>query len=235
MVASAALCAGQADPIASVEGLISRVLGPEYLTQFALQVIPADPTTKHDVFELEASGAVVMIRGNTGVSLASGLGWYLKYHANTSWSWGRANSGNQMALPAVLPLPPSLERHVNPNKWRYYANVCTFGYSFVWYSWEQWVEEIDRMALWGVNLPLAFTGQEYVIDAFYRGAFANLTSADMAAFFSGPAFLPWQRMGNLQAWGGPLTPHWLTAQRDLQLQILARMRSFGMVPVLAGE
>lgn len=43
----------------------------------------------------------------------------------------------------------------------------------------------------------------------------------------------------MQAWGGypqggGLTDHWITAQRGLQLQILARMRSFGMTPVLAG-
>ena len=54
--------------------------------------------------------------GNTGVSLASGLGWYLKYYVNASWSWGRSGSGNQMAMPSMLPMPPALERHVNPNK-----------------------------------------------------------------------------------------------------------------------
>jgi hypothetical protein len=31
----------------------------------------------------------------------------------------------------------------------------------VWWSWEQWQEEIDRMALWGINLPLAFVGSEW--------------------------------------------------------------------------
>ena len=111
--------------------------------------------------------------------------------------------------------------------------MCTFGYSFAFWDWAAWEAEIDRLALWGINLPLSFTGQEYVYDKVYR-SFANLTDADLNAFFSGPAFSPWQRMGNLQAWGGPLTPHWLVAQRDLQKLIVERQRSFGMVPVLAG-
>lgn len=33
--------------------------------------------------------------------------------------------------------------------------------AMVWWSWEQWQEEIDRMALWGINLPLAFVGSEW--------------------------------------------------------------------------
>ena len=60
---------------------------------------------------------------------------------------------------------------------RYYANTCTFGYSFVWWMWKDWersqisplIDEgkkshrhIDWMALNGVNLPLAQSGQEEI-------------------------------------------------------------------------
>lgn len=34
--------------------------------------------------------------------------------------------------------------------------------SYVWWDWERWEKEIDWMALQGVNLPLAFTGQEAI-------------------------------------------------------------------------
>lgn len=34
--------------------------------------------------------------------------------------------------------------------------------SYVWWDWERWEKEIDWMALQGVNLPLAFTGQETI-------------------------------------------------------------------------
>ena len=41
-------------------------------------------------------------------------------------------------------------------------NVCTHSYSLVWYNWEQWSAFIDWMALSGINLALAMTGQEEV-------------------------------------------------------------------------
>jgi len=44
--------------------------------------------------------------------------------------------------------------------------------------------------------------------------------------------MPWQRMGNVNGWGGPTPTSFLLQQRDLQLKILKRMRSFGMKPVL---
>ena len=96
----------------------------------------------------------------------------------------------------------------------------------------QFEAEVDRLALWGVNLPLAFQAQEYTADRFYRSL--GLNDSEIDAYLAGPAFLPWQRMGNMQGWGGPLNPAWHAAQRALQLAILQRMREFGMTPVLAG-
>lgn len=40
--------------------------------------------------------------------------------------------------------------------------VILFTDSYVWWDWERWEKEIDWMALQGVNLPLAFTGQETI-------------------------------------------------------------------------
>ena len=44
------------------------------------------------------------------------------------------------------------------DKYRYYMNVCTFGYSYVWWDWTRWEKEIDWMAMNGINIPLAFVG-----------------------------------------------------------------------------
>ena len=52
----------------------------------------------------------------------------------------------------------------------------------------------------GVNLPLAFTGTEYVWDRVYRENF-SLTRADSDAHVAGPAVLAWGRMGNIRGWG----------------------------------
>ncbi|XP_030151144.1 alpha-N-acetylglucosaminidase isoform X1 [Lynx canadensis] len=60
----------------------------------------------------------------------------------------------------------------------------------------------------------------------------GLTQSEINEYFTGPAFLAWGRMGNLHTWGGPLPPSWHLKQLYLQHQILDRMRSFGMTPVL---
>ena len=92
------------------------------------------------------------------------------------------------------------------------------------------------MALQGVNLPLAFNGQEHVISRVF--ASLGLTDRELWEFNAGPAFLPWQRMGNMQAWGGldafvaGLDDGWMDSQFQLQLTILAAMRAYGMTPVL---
>ena len=160
-----------------------------------------------------------MLRGNTGVTLALALNNYLKYDLNISISWGRNSSGILAKLPAKFPLPAEKQRTVVPMKWRYSWNVCTPGYSFVWYSADQWQFMIDWMALQGVNLPLAFNGQEAVFAQVFSAlgltdagthdllfyiillSIASFFREEIWAYFSGPAFLPWNRMGNMQAWG----------------------------------
>ncbi len=51
---------------------------------------------------------------------------------------------------------------LGPLRFRYYQNVCTVSYSFVWWNWTRWQREIDWMAMTGINFPLAFNGQEAV-------------------------------------------------------------------------
>jgi alpha-N-acetylglucosaminidase len=80
------------------------------------------------------------------------------------------------------------------------------------------------MAMNGINMPLAFTGQEYVWAKTFLSF--GFTMSDMETFFSGPGFFAWQRMGNIQEWGGPLLDSAIMDQYYLQIQILARMNSF---------
>ena len=54
------------------------------------------------------------------------------------------------------------------DRWRYYQNVCTPGYTFVFWQWPQWEAHIDWMALNGINMPLAFTAQEAIWLRVYQ-------------------------------------------------------------------
>ena len=115
---------------------------------------------------------------------------------------------------------------------RYYQNVCTVSYSMVWWDFPRWQQEIDWMALNGLNLILSFTGQEYIWRELYSSI--GVTDDELQQYFSGAAFLAWQRMGNIKGWSSPLDNEWIDAQAQLQKQILNATREFGMVNVLPG-
>lgn len=115
---------------------------------------------------------------------------------------------------------------------RYYQNVCTVSYSMAWWDFARWEREIDWMAMNGLNLPLSFTGQEVVWQKLFTQI--GLTEKEIKEYFSGAAFLAWQRMGNIRGWGGPLDNDWIKKQGTIQSQIVERVRLFGMSNALPG-
>ena len=193
-------------------------------TKFKTEIVKS----QKDFFELDQKGTKVVVRGNTWVNIASGINWYLKYYAGIHLSWNQM----QAKLPAVLPAVKQKERHETDLTLRYDFNYCTFSYSMAFWDWKRWEQEIDWMALHGVNLPLAIVGEECV----WRNMLLKLgyTEEEIGKFIAGPAFLAWWEMNNLEGWGGPLPLSWYSRQEKLQKQILARMRQLGMHPVLPG-
>ena len=181
-----------------------------------------------DFFELSQSGQRVVVRGNSWVNIATGINWYLKYYCGIHLTWNQM----QAKLPAKLPIVTKTERHETPLTLRYDFNYCTFSYSMAFWDWERWQQEIDWMALHGVNLPLAIVGEE----CLWRNMLLKLgySETEIGQFIAGPAFLAWWEMNNLEGWGGPLPRSWYTRQERLQKQILKRMREYGMHPVLPG-
>ena len=55
--------------------------------------------SSNDFFELDQKGDKVVIRGNTYINIATGINWYLKYHAGIHLSWNSMHA----SLPNVLP------------------------------------------------------------------------------------------------------------------------------------
>ena len=148
-----------------------------------------------------------------------------------------------------LPLPSDEEVHVSDAKYRYYLNTCTFGYSMTSWTWTRWQQEIDWMALHGINMPLQLVGLEEVWRKFLINQ--GYSESDAKAFVAGPAFIAWWAMNNLQGWGGTATGSksgynnlpgaggvqddaWYARQVKLAKQILDAQRALGMQPVLPG-
>eukprot|EP00250_Pteridium_aquilinum_P010707 c19578_g1_i1 orf=83-2524(+) len=225
--------------VAASRGVLDRLL-PNYSSSFDFRIISQEEcggkacfVISNAQFEGEVRGHEISISGSSGVEILAGLHWYLKYGCGGHISW-RKTGGMQLSsiakpghLPRVNDSGVTVQRAV---PWSYYQNVVTASYSSVWWDWKRWQEEIDWMGLQGINLPLAFTGQEAIWQKVFEGF--NLTKTDLDDFFGGPAFLAWARMGNLHGWGGVLSQEWLDEQLNLQKKILTYMHHLGMTPVL---
>ena len=191
---------------------------------FLIEYIPQD--NGKDVFELESNGDKIVLRGNNAVSVASALNHYLKHFCHQHYAWDKL----EVTLPDILPAVTAKVRRVSPYKYRYYLNYCTFNYTMAWWNWERWQREIDWMALHGINMPLALTGEEAIWNDVYHTL--GFTDKELETFFTGPSYFSWFWMGNIDAWGGPLPQHWMDTHKELQKKILAQERLLGMTPVL---
>eukprot|EP01084_Bolivina_argentea_P185787 320330_1 len=235
-----------------VYDLMSRVLGgTSLLSQFKLELIMSNTTASNqhlpiykpkstsnhpfwsktkssylDIIELDNNGSNIILRGTSIIALTNAFNWYLEDFANTTYDW-RTYTVNMPTSP--LPLPPYTQK-IRSVPFMYYQNVCTVSYTFAFWDWNTWQQHLDWMAMQGINMPLSFNGQEYIWAKTFAQFGFNTT--DLSSFFSGPGFYAWNRMGNIQGWGGPLRESEIINQYNLQLQILARMSSFQMIPVL---
>ena len=217
------------DGTAVVYGLLERQF-PDIKDRFEFKIEESNET----FFEISTIGddpltTKIKIKGNNKISLSSGLGYYLRYHVLSQISW----TGDSLKNVKDKKLPPLKEtiRKISKLKYSYYMNTCTHSYTSSWWDWPRWEREIDWMALNGVNLPLAFTGLEYVTRKVFKEF--GFSDDELKEWFAGPAFMAWYRMGNINGWGGPLPYEWIDYEHDVQLKILERMREYDMTPVLS--
>jgi len=202
--------------------LIKRVI-PGRAALFAVEPLK---TQGKDAFEIESKGGKIVLRGSSGVSVASALYYYLNEYCHCQITW----NGTNINVPQKLPIVLHKVHKATPYTYRYYLNYCTYNYSMSWWNWDRWQREIDWMAMHGINMPLALTGQEYTWYKVYKDM--GFSDEDLKTFFCGPAYFSWFWMGNLDGWGGPLPVSWMESHRDLQQKILKRERELGMKPIL---
>ncbi len=211
--------------IVAIRSLVERLL-PDYKENFSFRKVKA--VNGKDIFRLEASTSdKIVIAGNNANSMAMGLNYYLKYYCLTTVSW---YSDIAIEMPETLPPVPIAFTSESKVERRFFLNYCTYGYTMPFWDWKDWERFIDWMALNGVNMPLAITGQEAIWYNVWKKI--GLGDEEIRSYFTGPTYLPWHRMANIDGWNGPLPMHWIENQKALQKQILTRERELNMIPVL---
>ena len=243
----------------AVQQLLARVGGWDAVKKFKFVLDPSI-NSKNETFVLGSEGDLILIKGSTISAITTGLGWYLNNVAKINIAWNSLNektvSGAPYADLSDLPIPASEETHTSDAKYRYYLNTCTFGYSMTSWTWKRWQQEIDWMALHGINMPLQLVGMEEVWRKFLTMEEGGkrkygYTDVEAKAFVAGPAFIAWWAMNNLEGWGGTAAGSksgynnlpgaggvqddaWYARQVKLAKQILDAQRALGMQPVLPG-
>jgi alpha-N-acetylglucosaminidase len=211
-------CSDAAQQVAAVDGLLQRLI-PSHAHLFTCTIKP-EPSS---FFSVEVKDGRVLVEGTTGVDLSAGVNWFLKECLDSSVSWA-ATGGSQIDTSAFSRLPELEARGKStvPRSFpfSYYQNVVTLSYSMAYWEWERWEQELDLMALQGINLPLAPVGMEAIWVETYKQL--GLSAQELEDFFPGPSFIAWGRMGNLQGWGGPLPMGYIQKQEQLQVGRSAR-------------
>lgn len=180
-----------------------------------------------DVFEISSSNDKLTIKGSSGVAICHGFYlWMKKYEFGII-----TYNGRRINWPKVIP-DTSSWRVVTPVKYHYNYNVVTFGYTMPYWGWDRWRQEIDWMALHGYDMPLSFNAYEAIATRVWRQL--DLTEDEINEFYTGPAHLPWQRMGNIVSHDGHLNDDWHLFQIELQHKILDAYESIGMTPICPG-
>ena len=215
------VCAQSAN-VEAAKALAKRII-PSYANNIGFEDTIADK----DVFEIEMVNKKLIIKGNNANVMAVGLNYYLHNYCHTDVSWYK---NEPLQLPLVMPVFNDIIKKEARCSERFFLNYCTFGYTMPWWQWSDWQWFIDWMALNGINMPLAITGQEAIWYNVWKKF--GLTDSDIRNFFTGPAYLPWHRMSNIDHWDGPLPQSWLGDQLGLQKKIVQRERELGMKPIL---
>ena len=215
--------------IEEMTNMVGRVIGDEYKDNFVFEMRSAT-SAGNDVFEVEdgANGKIV-VRGNNGVSLASGFNYYLKNYAKVMYN---PIMGSNLNMPETMPSVGEKIVIDTPYEERYSLNFCTYSYTMSFWDWNEYEAFLDWSAMNGFNLMLDIIGQEEVLRRTLNEF--GYSDEEIKEFISGPAYFAWFYMQNMTSFGGPLPDNWFEKRTELGRQLHDRMQTLGIKPVLQG-
>lgn len=205
----------------AASGVIARTLGKKPSN---VKLVVTGPMEGSEYFSTEVKKGKLTVKGSSAVAVCRGFYDYVtsNHYGISTWTI------NNIVLPEKLADQP-LKLVTTPFVLRQYMNVCTLGYTMPYWKWEDWEKELDRMALHGVNMPLSPIGSEAIFARVWKKL--GLTDEEIGKFITGPAYLPWFRMGNMSELDGNLTQSWYDKTIALEHKMIDRMNDLGMTPI----
>lgn len=216
----------EAETIENVYGIIDRTVGAEYRDWFSFELVEGNDET--DFFELSDLNGKVHIKGNSGLSLTTGLNYYYKNYVNVNIS----EQTMQVNMPNNIVKIGTTVHKETSFKVRYAFNYCTLSYTFAFFGEEEWQRENDWLALNGVSVVLDLAGQEATWIQFLMNFGYSFDEAK--DWLTGPAYYAWQFMDNMEVFGGPIPDGYVKDRIELARSTQRWKRSLGMQTVMQG-
>ncbi len=184
-----------------------------------------DSSVKEIIIQPSSQSNFTIIAPNKSLA-AAGLGCYLRYVAYAHWSW----CGSRLKVPMPTPeerlvFKPAFEHMIA-------YNFCTLSYTMAYWDKGDWTAELDRLALYGFNMPLVQLGLPKVWELTLREL--GYPEERIRAFIPDEASAAWWNMGNLEGLGGPLTQAEIEKNASIGRWLVQEMKNRGMRPILLG-
>ena len=214
--------------INEMSSLVGRVIGEQWKKSFRFEMRNTLEEGK-DIFEIkDGKDATIVIRGNSGLAMASGFNYYLKNYVNVDYN---PLYGSNVNLDELKPVGGKVVREAQVKE-RYALNFCAYSYTMSFWNWDEYEEFLDWCAMNGINLVLDIVGQEEVLRQTLLEF--NYTDEEIKDYICGPAYFAWFYMQNLYSVGGPLPNAWFEQRAELGRKIHDRMQTYGINPVIQG-
>mgnify|MGYP002624433815 CR=1 FL=1 len=223
-------------------GVISRTLGysPRNIV-LEIAEVPAAPSTGSGAiaaegtiavegtgpaewFSTEVKGGKLYVKGTSTIALCRGFYDFVTSNGLGLCTWEVNNIRFHKRLK-----DSQLKRVETPFARRQWLNVCTHGYTMPFWNEEQWLKELDRMALHGINMMLSPFGTDAVFERVWKQL--GLTDDEINAAVTGPAHFPWYRLGNMTGLDGGLSPEFYAQSIAIGHSVMDRMKSLGITPI----
>jgi alpha-N-acetylglucosaminidase len=205
---------------------VLRELAERISPELAYRVRFSIDASETDITVAPGDGEVISITAPDTRLAAAGLGCYLRDVAQAHWSW----CGNRLAVP--MPVPTQTYTYTPAFTRTVAYNYCTLSYTMAFWGKEEWRAELDRLALYGFEMPLVQAGLPKVWQLTLREL--GYPEDRINAFIPDEAAAAWWNMGNLEGLGGPLSQERIDGDAELGRYIVAEAKALGMKPILQG-
>lgn len=172
--------------------------------------------SNRDFFTISSTKSKVYISGNNNISLASALHFYLKNIIGVSLTANDMGFRLPKQLPKIAPIRKECEIQT-----RLYLNGESYKGERTYWGKEQWQEEIDRMALSGVNMV-------------YMPVGASCAYKKIGVEPPMPSYYSWWIDGDYSGDSSGTPIYWYEDQYNLERFITSELQKWGIEIVAQG-